>query len=143
MQAPSSICTGLTEGGGDGGDPETRSADQDVQQNSATTAATTTTTTKATTTKAPTTKATTTKATTTKATTTKATTTKATTTKGTTTTTTKKTRKRTTQAKPEMVSQSPQPMPRSGEGSDASLAKHSNILIFVTFLAVHIGYSKA
>ena len=136
MQAPSSICTGLTEGGGDGGDPETRSADQDVQQNSATTAATTTTTTKATTTKAPTTKATTTKATTTKATTTKATTTKG-------TTTTKKTRKRTTQAKPEMVSQSPQPMPRSGEGSDASLAKHSNILIFVTFLAVHIGYSKA
>ena len=134
MQAPSSICTGLTEGGGDGGDggdPETRSADQDVQQNSATTAATTTTTTKATTTKAPTTKATTTKATTTKATTTKG------------TTTTKKTRKRTTQAKPEMVSQSPQPMPRSGEGSDASLAKHSNILIFVTFLAVHIGYSKA
>ena len=114
LQAPSSICTDLTgEDATSNGEP--RSASQAVQQNSAATSTATAKTTARTTT-----------------------TTKMTTTPTTTRTATEEATSSTT-----MVAQNPQPIPRADEGSAALCVNHSNILIFVTFIAAHMGYYKA
>ena len=118
LQAPSSICTDLT-GEDSTGNGEPRSASQAVQQNSAATSTATAKTTARTTT------------------TTKMTT-KTTTTPTTTRTATEEATSSTT-----MVAQNPQPIPRADEGSAALCVNHSNILIFVTFIAAHMGYYKA
>ena len=114
LQAPSSICTDLT-GEDSTGNGEPRSASQAVQQNSAATSTATAKTTARTTT-----------------------TTKMTTTPTTTRTATEEATSSTT-----MVAQNPQPIPRADEGSAALCVNHSNILIFVTFIAAHMGYYKA
>ena len=114
LQAPSSICTDLTSEDATG-NGEPRSAGQAVQQSSAATTTATAKTTARTTT-----------------------TTKMTTTPTTTRTATEEATSSTT-----MVAQNPQPIPRADEGSAALCVNHSNNLIFVTFIAAHMGYYKA
>ena len=119
LQAPSSICTDLT-GENATGNGEPRSASQAVQQNSAATSTATAKTTARTTT-----------------------TTEITTTTTTTTPTTTRTATEEATSSATMVAQNPQPIPRADEGSAALCVNHSNILIFVTFIAAHMGYYKA